>query len=98
MRKAATFIERFRFRTPLARGVPSQTTWGGYNSTFMCYGPESRKLTVAFVARVVRLSYWNLDRNDIASPQGLSFRLCREGDVDSARGLIYGRRNPPIRE
>ena len=98
LRQASMYIDRYRFRVPLGRVVPELATWGGFNNSFLHYGPQNKRLTVAFLARLVRISSWDLERNAIMSPQSIRFRFFREMDLLAARAIIYGKRLPTMRE
>ena len=60
-------------------------------------GPAFKRLTVVFVARLLRVVSWDTLRNGIANPQRLLFRVFREGDVGGLRWLVYGNASPSRR-
>ena len=58
-------------------------------------GPPRRRLTVVFVARLLRVVAHDDDTGAIINPQRILFRVFREADLHALRTLVYGNYQPP---
>ena len=79
--------------------LDSSPIYGGAMSTANAgnKGQNKRRLTVVFVARILRVIYQDPENGSVVNPQRILFRVFRQADLHALRTLVYGNYQPPIR-
>ena len=85
--------DQYRHRYVLANIVPADAVWGGYDQSYLTYR-GGKTLTAVFVARIMRVTYFDTDAGGPQRCQQLKFRTFRDPDKLAIRSLTYGKSQP----